>query len=69
MQMRGQFTLYLDQYGNRFFARTIAELQKKVGGGRISKMYLDKSDGTTVHCGYVVGAQWCTAYRPVENPA
>lgn len=67
--MKGQFTLYLDQYGNRFPAMTIKELSEKVGGGRISKMYRDKKNGRTVHCGYVIGQHWLTAYRPVEKEA
>jgi len=30
-------------------------------------MYCDKRDGRTVHCGYVVGRRWFTAYAPVEK--
>lgn len=67
--MRGKLTLYLDQYGNRFFARTVAELRDKIGGGRVSRMYADKNDGHTVHVGYVVGPHWCTAFQPMEMPA
>lgn len=67
--MRGKPMLYLDQFGNHFHARTVAELRRRVGGGRVSKMYQDKRDGRTVHCGYVVGPHWFTAFQPVELPA
>jgi len=67
--MNGNLTLYRDQYGNTFKARTVRELRAVIGGGRISKMYVDKADGRTVHCGYVIGQHWLTAYQPVEIPA
>lgn len=61
--------LWIDQYGNKFRARTRKELVQKVGGGKVSIMYVDKSDGTTVRAGYVVGQHWCSQYAPVERPA
>lgn len=67
--MRGIWTLYIDQYGNHFGAHTLRELREKVGGGRISKMYQDKSDGTARHTGYVIGQRWLSAFRPVELAA
>ena len=67
--MNGQPILYVDQWGNRWRVRTVRELHKRIGGGRLSKMFRDKADGDTVHCGYVVGQHWCTAYRPIELPA
>lgn len=67
--MNGEWLLYIDQYGNKWGARTVKELREKIGGGKISKMYLDKTDGRSVHIGYIVGRHWCTAYRPVELPA
>jgi hypothetical protein len=61
--------LYLDQFGHHVFARTRKELvQKAPVTGRISKMYLSKKDGTTVHCGYVIGSSWFVAYVPYEIP-
>ena len=66
--MNGKQTLYMDQWGNKFRAKTVKSLRDKVGGGRISKMYVDKKDGSVVHCGYVIGQHWLTAYRPVEIP-
>ena len=49
------YHLFLDQYGQPIWARTVEELRAEVGGGRASKMYTDKKDGSTVHVGYVIG--------------
>lgn len=59
--------LFRDQYGQTIFARTVAELKDKAGGGRVSKMYADKADGRTVHVGYVVGRRWFAEYAPIER--
>lgn len=69
--MKGKFTLFIDQYGNRFTSKTVKELRAQIGGGgsRVSKMFCDKKDGRTVQTGYVIGSHWLTAYRPVEIPA
>lgn len=69
--MKGKFTLYIDQYGNRFYAHTVKELRDQIGMGksRVSKMYRDKVDGRTVHVGYVIGQHWLTAYQPLELAA
>lgn len=61
-----QVILYLDQYGQRYYARTLKELREQIGG-RVSKMYKDKKDGSTVFVGYVIGQSWLTAYTPVEK--
>ena len=61
--------LYIDQFGARIWARTVTHLREQVGGGRVSKMYVDKLDGRTVHIGYVVGKHWLAAYMPLERPA
>ncbi len=68
--MGGECRLFIDQYGNRFDASSVRELRGKIGrgGSRVSKMYRDKASGT-VHCGYVVGEHWLTAYARVEVPA
>lgn len=67
--MRGKQTLYIDQYGCRFWAKTVKELREQIGmgGGRVDKMYIDKKDGRTVHAGYVIGQHWLTAYQQEEN--
>lgn len=68
--MKGKWTLYIDQYGNKIGASTLKELIKKVreriGGGRVYKMYVDKKDGSVCHVGYVIGDHWFNAYQPVE---
>lgn len=64
--MNGKQTLYIDQWDNKFWAKTVKDLRNKVGGGRVAKMYCDKKDGSYVHCGYVIGQHWLKAYRPVE---
>lgn len=65
--MNGKTTLFIDQYGNRFFSRTVRELRSQVPG-RLAKMYRDTERGT-VHVGYVIGRHWLTAFQPVELPA
>lgn len=69
--MNGKLMLYIDQWGQKFWARTVKELRSNIGtgGSRVSKMYVDKKSGGTVHIGYVVGRHWLTAYQPVEIPA
>lgn len=64
--MKGKPTLYIDQWGSRWWAKTIKELREQIGG-RVSKMYVDKKDGRSVHVGYVVGQHWLTAYQRVEG--
>lgn len=61
-------TLYLDQWGNRFYATSRKDLRQQIrfGGSRVSKMYRDKKDGSVVHCGYIIGTHWLIAYAPVE---
>jgi hypothetical protein len=54
-------TLYMDQYGNHFYARTLKELRAQISG-RVSIMYVDTPYGT-MRTGYVVGQLWLTAYR------
>ena len=61
--------LYLDQWGNKWFAKTVKELCKKVGYSKARRMYCDKKDGSTKHIGYVVGPHWLTAYTPYEGDA
>jgi hypothetical protein len=61
--------LFIDQYGEPIWARTVKELREKVGGGRVGNVYVDKKDGRTVHCGYVVGRRWFHRFAPVELPA
>ena len=59
--------LFIDQYGNRFYAHTVKELRKQIGGGgsKVEKMYRDRKDGSVIHTGYVIGNHWLTMYAPV----
>ena len=68
--MRGNLTLYRDQYGNSFWARTVEDLRSQIGmgGSRVFKQYTRKCDGSTAHTGYVIGGHWLSAFRAVEIP-
>jgi len=66
--LRGRFTMFIDQYGSRWYSCTLKDLQSQVRG-RVGKMYVDKKDGSTMHIGYVIGQRWLTAWRPVEIKA
>ena len=63
--------LYIDQYGQTFYANTLKDLRKQIGNGgsKISEMFQDRKDGSTVCVGYVIGQHWLTAYVPLENAA
>ena len=61
--------LYLDQWGNKYFAKTVKELCKKVGYSKARRMYVDRKNGEVRHIGYVVGPHWLTAYIPYEGEA
>jgi hypothetical protein len=66
--MNGILMLYISQYGDKFYARTVKSLKEdNCLPGKISKMYIDKKDGTTKHIGYVIGGLWLTAYTPYEG--
>lgn len=58
--------LYIDQYGNHFYAKTLKELREQITG-RVSIMYRDKKDGPTVRVGYVIGQHWLQCYVPLEQ--
>ena len=60
-------TLWIDQYGTQWRAATIKELKEKVGGGRVSKMYVDGKDGRTYHVGYVIGRHWLKGFAPMRE--
>jgi len=59
--------LYVDQYGNKFYAPSLAELRKQIPG-RVYPMYVDKKDGSTMRVGVVIGDHWLTEYIPNEQP-
>ena len=60
--------VYIDQYGQRFYAATVRELRTQIPG-RCSKMYIDAKDGHSYHIGYVIGQLWLTKYAPVRVKA
>jgi hypothetical protein len=61
--------LFVDQYGNRFYAQTVRDLRSQIGmgGSRVSRMYRDRRDGSTRAVGYVIGQHWLTEWAPVET--
>ena len=61
--------LFIDQYGNRFFAHTVNDLRKQIGmgGSKVEKMYCDREDGSVIHTGYIIGKHWLSMYAPVFN--
>ena len=54
----------LAKKGNEYHGLCIWHDEKKPS----MQVYVDKKDGSVVHCGYVIGQHWLTAYRPVEIP-
>lgn len=60
--------MFVDQYGNRFYAQTVKELRRQIGmgGSRVSIMYRDRKSGPPVRVGYVIGPHWLTEWAPVE---
>jgi putative component of toxin-antitoxin plasmid stabilization module len=68
MKRKHTHRLFLDQFGDIVIARTVRELREKCGGGKTTRMYIDRN-GLAVKAGYVVGNRWFTEYAPVEVPA
>lgn len=68
--MKRKLLLYMDQFGNHFYARSVKELRQQIGrgGSRISRLYQDRKDGSVVHTGYVIGGHWLMMFEPVEIP-
>ena len=72
--MNGKLMMYVDQYADLvIWARSARDLvrqcQQKGYPGRLFKIYRDKKDSRTVHCGYGVGKRWFNAFIPYERPA
>ncbi|MBV9667307.1 MAG: hypothetical protein JO327_04175 [Nitrososphaeraceae archaeon] len=62
----------IDQYGQTYhnlgkFPRK--ELLQRLGSTHAERMYVDKKNGTTVHCGYVIARLWISLYevQPFER--
>lgn len=65
-----EVSLYIDQYGYKYHASNRKELIKAVspyGSPKVSIMYQDKKDGSTVRVGYIVGDYWLTEYKRIER--
>lgn len=62
--------IFIDNYGHVHYARSVADLAEQLGRARgtARRIYRDKLDGTTVHCGYVIGHYWCDEVARVEKP-
>ena len=67
-----KYIIGIDQYGRTYpnlgkYPRK--ELLSQLGYKNAHKMYKDKKDGSSVHCGYVVGNYWITLYEvePIER--
>jgi hypothetical protein len=59
-------TMGIDQYGTTYhdlgkYPRK--ELLSRLNYKNAQKMYRDKKDGSTVHCGYVIGGLWIGLYK------
>lgn len=61
--------LWIDQYGQKIWAKNRKQLVAACGGGKVSIMYCDKKDGSVVRTGYVVGSRWFNQFSPVEVKA
>ena len=59
--MRVKDKLFIDQYGSSWRADTLKDLREQIGGA-VSKMYIDKQDGSIAHNGYVLAELWLTAF-------
>ena len=61
--------LYISQYGDKFYAKTIKELRGLIGNGgsRVSKCYVDDMNGRTFHTGYFIGGLWLHEYTPTRK--
>jgi hypothetical protein len=61
-----KYIMGIDQYGKTYhnlgkYPRK--ELLERLGYKKAAdKMYRDKKDGSTVHCGYVIGGLWIDLY-------
>ena len=55
----------IDQYGNTHHGLEYPrrDLLRILGRKHVSKMYIDKNDGRTMHIGYVIGGLWLTVYE------
>jgi hypothetical protein len=65
-------TLFIDQYGHRYWASNLKELREQVcpyAQSHAQRMYRDTKSAGTVWVGYVVGSRWLEAFKPVREKA
>ena len=69
MSKRRLAKLYIDQHGERVWARTIKELCAYVGRSRGSPACLLTTPvtGHSFHVGYVVGQRWFNEFTPTRE--
>jgi hypothetical protein len=61
-----KYIMGIDQYGKTYhnlgkYPRKA--LLERLGYTTAQKMYRDKRDGSTAHCGYVIGRMWIELYK------
>lgn len=63
---RKDYRLCVDQYGNKFYAKTAKELKQACGyPGKLFKIYCDRK-GKTYHVGYGVGQYWFNVWADIS---
>jgi hypothetical protein len=67
--MNGRAMLWLDQWGQPYWSKTIRELCQKLGYARRSArpMYVDGTDGKSYRTGVVIGRFWLSGYFPLRD--
>ena len=60
-----QYNQHYDNLG-KYPRKTLLE---RLGATGASKMYVDKLDGASVHCGYIIQGLWIKLYKlePIEK--
>lgn len=62
----------IDQYGHTYHGLKYPrkDLCERLNRQHVSKIYVDKMDGSTAHVGYLISGLWLTLYKVerVEKP-
>ena len=55
----------VNQYGNTYHGLTHPrkDLLARLGRSHADKMYVDKTDGSVSHTGYIIGDEWLSIYK------
>ena len=62
-----QTKLFISQYWDKFYAKTIKELKEQVWPWKIDKMYIDKKNWDTIQTGYVIWQLRLNRFIPFEK--